>query len=146
MTFLDIHAHILPQVDDGAKDMETSLKLLEILKEQGVTDVIATPHFYPDEDNSEEFALLIRNAYTALKKETIGKNLPNIYLGCELRYFNGIGKSSAIKQFAISGTKYLLLELPYGAPVTKIVWSACIASSPHEIESFPPETSTESPE
>ena len=49
------------------------------------------------------------------------RDLPKVFLGCELRYFNGMGKSSAIKQFVISGTKYLLLELPYGAPVTKTV-------------------------
>lgn len=121
MAFLDIHSHILPQVDDGAKDMETAIKLLEMLKEQSVTDVIATPHFYPDEDNAEEFIDTVENAYNNLKKETLGKDLPNVYLGCELRYFNGIGKSEAIKQFVIRGTDFLLLELPYGAPITKLV-------------------------
>ena len=106
MAFLDIHSHILPQVDDGAKDIETSIKLLEMLKEQGVTDVIATPHFYPNENNVEEF---------------VDTDLPNVYLGCELRYFNGIGKSDAIKQFTIAGTNYLLLELPYGEPIKDFV-------------------------
>ena len=121
MTFLDVHSHILPNIDDGAKDMETSVKLLEMLKEQGVTDVIATPHFYPIEDSIEEFVEIVDTAYNNLKQETLGKELPNVYLGCELRYFNGIGKSAAIKQFVISGTNYLLLELPYGVPITKLV-------------------------
>lgn len=121
MTFLDVHSHILPNVDDGAKDMETSVKLLEMLKEQGVTDVIATPHFYPIEDSIEEFVEIVDTAYNNLKQETLGKELPNVYLGCELRYFNGMGKSAAIKQFVISGTNYLLLELPYGVPITKLV-------------------------
>ncbi|MBR6502498.1 MAG: hypothetical protein IKT42_03570 [Clostridia bacterium] len=121
MAFLDIHSHILPQVDDGAKDIETSIKLLEMLKEQSVTDVIATPHFYPDEDNAEEFIDTVENAYNNLKKETLGKDLPNVYLGCELRYFNGIGKSETIKQFTIAGTNYLLLELPYDEPIKDFV-------------------------
>ena len=121
MTFLDVHAHILPDVDDGARDMETAIKLLKMLKEQGVTHVIATPHFYPDTDNVEEFTEKVMSAYYDLKNEVRYKELPDIYLGCELRYFNGMGKSSAIKQFAISGTNYLLLELPYGAPITKTV-------------------------
>ncbi|MBQ2933283.1 MAG: hypothetical protein IJE02_01535 [Clostridia bacterium] len=121
MTFLDIHAHILPAVDDGAKDMETALALLEMLKSQGVTDVIATPHFYPDTDNAEDFAELTQKAYNELKEEIKYKDLPNVYLGCELRYFSGMGKSRAIKQFVIKNTNYLLLELPYGAPVTKTV-------------------------
>ena len=121
MSYIDIHAHILPDVDDGAKDMETSLALLEMLKEQGVTHVIATPHFYPDTDNVEEFVDTVSKAYSDLKREIEYKDLPNVYLGCELRYFVGMGKSCAIKQFAIQNTKYLLLELPYGAPVTKTV-------------------------
>lgn len=121
MNFLDIHAHILPAVDDGARDMETAIALLEMLKEQGVTHVIATPHFYPDSDNVEEFAETVTKAYNELKKETEYKDLPTIYLGCELRCFSGMGKSRAIKQFVIQGTDYLLLELPYGAPVTKTV-------------------------
>lgn len=119
MTFLDVHAHILPGVDDGARDIETSIKLLEMLKEQGVTHVIATPHFYPDVDNAEEFAELTNQKYYELKKEIENKELPTIFMGCELRYFSGIGKSSAIRQFVIRGTDYLLLELPYGAPITK---------------------------
>ena len=121
MTFLDIHAHILPDVDDGAKDMQTAIELLEMLKSQGVTDVIATPHFYPDSDNAEDFAFVAQKAYKELKLEIAQRDLPRVFLGCELRYFSGMGKSRAIKQFVISGTNYLLLELPYGAPVTKTV-------------------------
>ncbi len=121
MTFLDIHAHILPAVDDGASDIQTSIQLLEMLKSQGVTDVIATPHFYPDSDNAEDFVELVKTAYKELFSEISQLDLPRVFLGCELRYFGGIGKSSAIKQFVISGTNYLLLELPYGAPITKIV-------------------------
>lgn len=121
MTFLDIHSHILPKVDDGAKDIETAIKLLEILKDQGVTDVIATPHFYPDRDRTEEFAQKTLAAYEQLKKEAESRNLPNVYLGCELRYFSGMGKSRSLRRFAIKGTDYLLLELPYGAPITKAV-------------------------
>lgn len=121
MNYLDIHAHILPAVDDGAKDMETAITLLEMLKEQGVTDVIATPHFYPDTDNAEDFAELVQKAYAQLKEQTAQKDLPRVYLGCELRYFSGVGKSHAIKQFVITNTDYLLLELPYGAPITKTV-------------------------
>ena len=121
MTFLDIHAHILPDVDDGAKNMEVALALLEMLKEQGVTDIVATPHFYPVMDSAEEFFEKTKTAYDELCAATRDKDLPRVFLGCELRYFSGMGKSSAVKQFVISGTNYLLLELPYGAPITKTV-------------------------
>ena len=121
MTYLDIHAHILPDIDDGARDVETAVSLLEEMKAQGITHVIATPHFYPDTDNAEKFAELACQRYGELNKEIENKELPSIFLGCELRYFSGIGKSRAIRQFAMNGTDYLLVELPYGAPITKIV-------------------------
>ncbi len=129
MEFLDIHSHILPSVDDGARDIETSIALLELLKEQGVTAVVATPHFYPDSDNAEEFAETVNAAYNELKKAAKQKELPPIYLGCELRYFSGIGKSRDIAQFVIRGTDCLLLELPYGAEITKTVINDIISLS-----------------
>ena len=42
----DYHTHVLPGIDDGSKDAETSLEMLIQLKEQGIERVIATPHFY----------------------------------------------------------------------------------------------------
>lgn len=121
MNYIDIHSHILPGVDDGAKDTETSLALLEMLKEQGITAVMATPHFYPDTDSAEDFFEKVNNAFNGLKAAVSGKNLPEIYLGCELHYFNGIGKSSSIKRFCLNNTNYVLLELSYGEPITKTV-------------------------
>ena len=43
--WIDIHAHILPQVDDGAADWEDSAGLLEAAARQGFGHIIATPHF-----------------------------------------------------------------------------------------------------
>ncbi|MDO8686343.1 MAG: CpsB/CapC family capsule biosynthesis tyrosine phosphatase [Clostridiales bacterium] len=42
---IDLHTHIIPFVDDGAADYETSLKMLEIAVAEGITHMIATPHF-----------------------------------------------------------------------------------------------------
>ena len=42
----DFHSHILPDMDDGSRCAEDSLKMLRMEAEQGVTRVVATPHFY----------------------------------------------------------------------------------------------------
>ena len=61
---LDIHSHILHAVDDGAKTTEESLQILTEMYRQGITDVIATPHFYPLEDNLEDYLSITRNAFS----------------------------------------------------------------------------------
>lgn len=110
--YLDIHSHILPCVDDGARNIDESLELLEIMKSQGITDVVATPHFYAAYDNLEDHLEKVRNAYQNLVSTADGLNLPNIYLGNEVLYFNGIGKSEAVKTLCIESSPLLLLELP----------------------------------
>ena len=45
--FVDIHSHILPGIDDGAKNVEESLELISKMKEMGFSKIIGTPHTYP---------------------------------------------------------------------------------------------------
>ncbi len=108
---VDIHSHILPAVDDGAENLEESLALLEEMKKQGITDVIATPHFYPHEDCLDDFKERITSAYNELLQAIDGKELPNVYLGGEILYFNGLGFSEAVSELCLNGSQYLLLEL-----------------------------------
>lgn len=76
----DIHCHILPGVDDGAKNMDIALGLIEKEIEAGVETIILTPHFRKEmfEPEMED----IWNAYDELVYETHHKNI-RLYLGCE---------------------------------------------------------------
>ena len=114
MVFLDIHSHILPCVDDGAKSIEVSIGILEMLKKQGVTDVIATPHFYAYNDDFEDFFEHINSSYNELLEAIKDMDLPKVHLGCELLYFPQMGKSNGVKHFTLCGSNYMLLELPNG--------------------------------
>lgn len=109
---LDIHSHILPGVDDGAADVSVSLELLREMKRQGITEVIATPHFYAMKQGIDDFELSVARAYGELKKEIEGKDLPRVSIGSEVFYFNGIGRSEGIKALTLCGSKFILLELP----------------------------------
>ena len=76
----DIHCHILPGVDDGAKNMDIALELIEREMEARVETIILTPHFRKEmfEPDMED----IWNAYDDLVYETRNKNI-RLYLGCE---------------------------------------------------------------
>ena len=42
---IDIHTHVLPGIDDGARTLSESVEIVRGLYQQGVTDIIATPHY-----------------------------------------------------------------------------------------------------
>ena len=42
---IDIHTHILPGMDDGARDVRESLAMIDLLKKQGVAGAVLTPHY-----------------------------------------------------------------------------------------------------
>ena len=113
---VDIHSHILPGIDDGSTDGKTSVSMLKMLYEQGVRRVAATPHFYPHETNFEAFFEKRRKSVETLKEAIAEENineLPGVYLGAEVAYFDGMSKYSTIKELCIAGTDYLLLEMPF---------------------------------
>lgn len=70
----DIHAHWLPGIDDGAKNLEQSLHMLEIYFQLGYKKLIATPHIYSDfypntPDTIKEAFNLVRNAAAPILPE-----------------------------------------------------------------------------
>lgn len=110
---IDIHSHILPGIDDGAADIDASVVLLRELFDNGVTDVVATPH-YVDETNyiSTRAAnmKLLKKLRTRLKKEKINVEL---YLGNEIYICPKILELlDGGKITGLGGSKYLLVELP----------------------------------
>lgn len=57
----DFHSHILPCVDDGARDFDESIELIESVFRQGIRVLYATPHYYPRKESDE-----IKEVYTEL--------------------------------------------------------------------------------
>ena len=112
MKLVEIHSHVLPYIDDGSKDLETSIEILNIYKNQGVTDIFATPHFLPMDMTLEDFLKNRQESLTLLKSAVEGDDYPNIHLGAEVYYFSGISKSEDVKKLKFEGTNFILVELP----------------------------------
>lgn len=110
----DHHCHILPKIDDGSDSVETSLKMIRTMREQGVERIVATPHFYAHRERGVNAYLEKRQqAYDKLVKEDPTNG--DILLGAEVAVEHGISKLPDIEKLRIAETKYILLEFEYAA-------------------------------
>lgn len=107
---VDIHAHILPGVDDGAKNMDTAREMLRRAWSEGIRAVVATPHCgggYPHVSAGE-----LKKAYQMVREEA-QKIDPGfkVYLGSELFNSHSLGEDlTAGKALTMAGTDYVLVE------------------------------------
>lgn len=110
---IDIHSHILPGLDDGAHDIETTLKMAEIAAADGIKKVIATPHFISKEKEMEKE--LILEKVEEINNILINENIPlEILPGQEVFITPDVPElyeQGKILSLCNKG-KYILLELP----------------------------------
>lgn len=109
---VDLHTHILPAVDDGAKDLNESLALIDSLKSQGIDEICLTSHYYPYEMSPEDFIAKRSMAYNRLKSGLENRQI-KLVLGAEVQLNDILFNNGDLKDFCIEGTNYMLLELPY---------------------------------
>lgn len=112
---IDIHSHIIPSVDDGSQSFKKSLEMLKEEIENGVTAVIATPHYCPDRGYKLSVPEL-KKAYKKFLADLKEYNLPiKVLLGEEIfvsEYDNIIKKLKAGELLTLCESEYVLLELP----------------------------------
>ena len=126
-TLFDFHSHVLPKMDDGAADLDTSRAMLEALASQGVGCVYCTPHFLPMHETPADFICRRRRAHEALKAYLSSRgaaSLPEIRLGAEIRVIRGISESD-LSGLEYEGTQAVLLELPRETLSRQIVKEIC---------------------
>lgn len=110
---IDFHSHMLPGIDDGAQDVDTSLKMLSASFDAGVGTVVLTPHCHPRSQEHidkflEERDLALKTLSSAIKEE-----LPKIVPASEIRIYADLHKYKRLDELCILGTNYILLEMPY---------------------------------
>ena len=109
---IDIHAHILPEVDDGASSWEESLAILRKGIKDGVRGVVCTPHILNRLDEDTENVLTQK--FRRLKEKVRKQGLPiSLWLGSEMYCSADFDLRSKIATLNGNG-KYILLELPLG--------------------------------
>ena len=111
----DIHCHILPGVDDGARNMEESLWMLNKEYQEGVRHVILTPHFRYD--MFEPHMNIVTRQFMQLRRAAmnIGDEGMRLYLGCELH--SSMDMVECLKKgrrLTLAGSRYVLVEFSNG--------------------------------
>ena len=108
--FVDIHTHILPGVDDGARDVSQALSLMKCAAGQGTGALILTPHYrgrYRD-NVRQKLTQVFKELRQAAAAECPGLEL---YLGCEIGYEIDVSeKVSNGMVLSLNDTQYVLLE------------------------------------
>lgn len=87
--------------------------MLRLEAEQGITRVIATPHFYPRYDTPADFLAKREAAMARLREEMLRYgDLPQVTLGAEVYFFRGMSESDSLSQLTIEGKNSILIEMP----------------------------------
>ena len=107
---IDIHAHILNNLDDGPEDLKEARRLVSLLHSEGVEMVIATPHLNPER-------------YPEVTKSTVRRRIRElegiipIYEGYEL-HANYLPEN--LKDYTLAGSNYVLIEFSPFTPSSSI--------------------------
>lgn len=106
---IDIHAHILPGVDDGVKSWEEAEQMLMMAYRQGVRCIIATSHYnkYCKKEKLIELVMWLGIIAAGIDAEFKVKS------GNEILYFDGITEAlNTNKAMTLAGSRYVLVEFP----------------------------------
>ena len=106
---IDIHSHILPGLDDGARTLEEAVEMVRMAADNGTTDIVASPHA------NDQYAYdleLIENKIGELQEAS--KHVIRVHRGCDfhLSTKNLFAVLKHPQEYTVNGKSYLLTELP----------------------------------
>jgi protein-tyrosine phosphatase len=117
--FIDIHSHLLPGIDDGAKDLDASIALIEKMSSYGIKNFITTPHIlggvYPNTP------AIIKSKLKEVKDELLKRNITDISIDAAAEYMMDAQFSAMLEKDAKLLTlkdNLVLVEMSYfSAPI-----------------------------
>ncbi|TXD48914.1 tyrosine-protein phosphatase [Polaribacter sp. IC073] len=111
--FVDIHSHLLPGIDDGAKNIAASIELILKMYSYGIKNFITTPHVlgdvYPNASQT------IQSKLTEVRDALLAKGYPDIHIRAAAEYMMDEQFSERLKNDDILPLKdnYILVEMSY---------------------------------
>lgn len=109
---IDIHTHIIPNIDDGSKSVEETFKLINEAEEAGFTDIILTPHYITNyyETHGAEVKFWTESLQKIVDEKNLGVKLHSgmeIYISEEL---SELVRNGTV--ITLANSKYVLIEFP----------------------------------
>ena len=111
---IDFHNHILPNIDDGSKSLDISLKMLESASQQGIREVVNTVHFQHPKVEMEDISYSrIKNKLQNLQNELNKNNIDiKLHSGAEVFFLPNLLKLKDNPLATFDNGKYMLIEFP----------------------------------
>ena len=106
---VETHCHILPALDDGAPDVQTSLEMIDRLKKQGARAIILTPHYYSDSISLNDFIAKRDRAFNELM-QALPQDSPVLIPAAEVYISDYIFSNSNLDALKIGNSDYALIE------------------------------------
>ena len=107
---IDIHCHILPDVDDGSKSIEESIEMAKIAQSEGIKKIVNTSHYHPDFKyiKGKELGEVLNEFNKILKNKGIDVE---VILGNELYFTEDLIENFENLEFhSINKSRYVLIE------------------------------------
>lgn len=120
--YTDIHCHILPRVDDGARNMEQAMGMLHMAYDEGIRTVVLTPHFHGGhmESDAGTNADRLEKLRELVSKDKAISDM-KLYLGNEIYYYDSMCEwLEEGRVTSMNGSKYVLVEFGFTWPVRNI--------------------------
>lgn len=110
---IDIHSHILNNIDDGARDLETAVRMCRVAKENGIDRIVATPHIRTMDD-VDAFIAKRDNAIGILRERLAEEeNDVELFAGAEIYVDDDIFFANDLTRLTINSSRYLLVEFSF---------------------------------
>lgn len=111
---IDIHSHIIFDIDDGAQSIEETVTLCRQAANSGYNGIVATPHF-TDYRKIDYFVLERDSKLDLIRERLLKENIDlTLYSGAELYLSRGIFSAGDLDPLTINGSRYMLCEFPLG--------------------------------
>lgn len=114
----DVHSHLLPGIDDGARHSSEAEEILSQLQKEGTVYLAFTPHFYPAHDDIDRFLARREEAARHLSKAPVYGAF-HVTFGAEVYLTEALFNHERIERLCYAGTRFILAELEYGVPYGK---------------------------